>query len=209
MKIGLVLECTNEGPDMQVYRYLARHLLGENVDLQFSCCTNKATLVREAGTRARALIAEDCERVLFIWDLWPAWGDRDTQPSLIDDCNNIDDALRTASVENACVYLICINRMLETLLITDGGAIADVLEIPLGKQRPGNQRNARAEPDPKGYLDRWFRRYRKGPYTDYRHAIKIAKSIRHDRATRGCPEYTRFCEALVENPCKPPLAWQP
>ncbi len=210
MKVGLILECTLDGPDLQVYSHFARHFLGTEVEIEPSCAGNKKILVREAGKRARALFAEGCERVLVIWDLWPLWGERnDAQPLVARDIAAITQALRGAHVTNPCVYLIGVDRMLETLLIVDGGAIAEVLKVPRGRPRPRHQRNPRRTHEPKDYLDGWFRRYHRGQYSDYQHANEIAQHIDVARLEKACPEFLQFRQSLGQLPCRPPLAWNP
>lgn len=207
MKVGLILECTLEGPDLQVYSHFVRQFLGDGVDIQPSCAGNKKILIQDAGKLAKALFADGCERVLIVWDLWPRWSERKFKPSLAADCASITQSLRDAHVTNPCVYLVGINRMLETLLIVDGSAIADVLKVPNGRPRPRHQRNPRRTHEPKAYLDGWFQRYGRNQYTDYQHAKQIAEQIDVSRLERACPEFLQFRQSLSQVPCLPPLAW--
>lgn len=209
MKVGLILECTLDGADLQVYSHFARHFLGAEVEIEPSCAGNKKILIQEAGKRTKALFAEGCQRVLIIWDLWPRWAEREFKPSLAMDVAAITQALQEAYVTNPCVYLIGVDRMLETLLIVDGSAIAKVLEVPKGRPRPRHQRKPRKTPEPKNYLDGWFQRYHRGQYADYRHAKQIAEHIDVARLEGACPEFLQFRQSLSQVPCRPPLAWNP
>lgn len=209
MKIGLILECTPEGADLQVYSYFARQILGDRVDIQPSCAGNKKTLIQNAGKLAHALFAEGCERVLIIWDLWPRWAERKFKPSLAADRATITQSLRDADVTNSCVYLVGIDRMLETLLIVDGNAIAEVLNVPRGRPKPSHKRSPRRTHEPKKYLDGLFRDYGRSQYADYRHAKQIAEHIDVGRLERACPEFGQFRQSLSQLPCRPPLAWNP
>jgi hypothetical protein len=209
MKIGLVLECTLQGADLQVYSLFASRILGGQPQIEPSCATNKKILISEAGKRARGLFDEGCERVLIIWDLWPAWAERGARPSRNSDMKAVAKSLREAKVRHPCVYLICVDRMLETMLIVDGGAVSDVIGIPLGRKRPSHQNSPRHIADPKNYLTRWFRDHNKGQYTDYTHAKRIAEQMDTTRLRDACPEYGRFAQSLTQKPCSPPPAWRP
>lgn len=209
MKVGLILECAMQGPDLQVYCVFAKRILGDQTQIEPSCAGNKKILVNEAGQRTQALFKEGCERVLIIWDLWPAWAEEGASPSMEADVRAVTKSLHEAKVKHACVYLICVDRMLETMLIVDGNALSTVIDIPLGDQRPKHKRTPRKEPKPKDYLTRWFRRYGRGQYTPHTHAKRIAERMDMARLQAACPEYGRFAQSLTQRPCRPPPAWRP
>ena len=207
MKIGLILECMPDGPDWQVYSLWIKRLLGADVQVEQSSAENKKKLVQQAGVRTKNLLAEGCEKVIIIWDLWPAWDQG--KPSQTADESAIEHSLRQAGVTNACVYLLCVNRMLETLLLVDGKALNAVLKIAEQKQKPGNTNSPYTKADPKAYLTQWFHKARKGPYNDYVHAEQIAQNVSFDRLRRRTTEFPRFEQSLAQVPCAPPLAWTP
>ena len=209
MKIGLILECATDGPDWQVYSGWIKRILGEDVVVEQSSAVNKKLLIREAGTRTQRLFAEGCEKVFIIWDLWPAWGVKGAAPSKTNDETGLYESLTAAGVTNPCVYLLCVDRMLETLLLVDGSALNAVMQIPKGKKTPGNQNNPYKHADPKSYLDRWFKQARKGAYTDYVHAAQIARHANFSRLRQRTAEFPRLEDGLNQYPCAPPLAWAP
>jgi hypothetical protein len=116
---------------------------------------------------------------------------------------------RVTSLKHSCVYLICIDRMLETMLIVDARAVSEVIGIPLGRPRPSHKRSPQTEANPKHYLSKWFQRYHKGTYADHVHAKRIAERIDVGRLQSACPEYGRFAQSLTQKPCRPPPAWRP
>lgn len=206
MKIGLIVECTRDGPDQQVYSAWIKRLLPD-AQLEPSCAGSKKILVAEAGERAAALFGEGCERVLIFWDLWPTWKSG-AKPDAATDVAAIEASLRAAGLNEPCVFLICIVRMIETLLIADANAVRGALgrHAPFGLR---SQRRPRTIADPKAYLTRLFREARRGPYTDYVHARKIAEGMDFDRLRPACPEFAQLEQSLTQSPCRPPLAWQP
>ncbi|MCU0923008.1 MAG: DUF4276 family protein [Burkholderiaceae bacterium] len=207
MKIGLILECALEGPDQQVYSAWLRRLVPQ-AQIEPSCAGNKKRLVAEAGLRAKSLFDEGCERVLIIWDLWPAWASKGARPDVGADIAAIEASLRAAGVADPCVYLVCVDRMLQTLLIVDANAIRSVLNAqgPLPGLR--HYRNPRNQPAPKNYLDARFRAAKRGAYTPHVHARQIAERIDFVRLRRDCPEFERIEQSASQVPCAPPLAWQ-
>lgn len=207
MKIGLIVECATDGPDWQVYSLWIKRLLGDDVQVEQSSAVNKKLLVQQAGTRTQKLLNEGCKKVFIIWDLWPAWGE--ARPDEAADVAAIEHSLRQAGVTDPCVYLLCVNRMLETLLIVDGRALNAVLGIAAGKQTPRNKNHPTTERDPKAYLGKWFREARKGDYLDYTHAKRIAESADFTRLRARTREFPLLEQGLQQAPCAPPLAWTP
>ena len=205
MKIGLILECATDGPDWQVYSLWLERLLGPDVQVEQSSAVNKKQLVQQAGTRAKNLLAEGCTKVFIIWDLWPAWGE--VKPDQAADVAAIESSLRRAGVTDPCIYLLCVTRMLETLLLVDGKALNTMLRLPKGKKTPGNRNKPYTERDPKGYLGRWFKEARRGDYLDYVHAKQIARHVDFVRMRRYTTEFPRMENSLQQVSCSPPLAW--
>ena len=205
MKIGLILECATDGPDWQVYSLWVKRLLDKDVQVEQSSAVNKKQLVQQAGARTKSLLAEGCAKVFIIWDLWPSWSE--TKPDQAADVTEIESSLRRAGVTDPCVYLLCVNRMLETLLLVDGKALNAVLDLPKGKKTPGNRNNPYTERDPKAYLGKWFKEARRGDYRDYVHAREIAKHADFARLRERTTEFLKFEQGLHQAPCAPPLAW--
>ena len=72
MKVGLILECGGGGPDQQVCVYLIRRVAPQ-VELTCVTLSNKPRLIAECGAVAATLLRDGCERVVIVWDLFPAW----------------------------------------------------------------------------------------------------------------------------------------
>ena len=78
MKVGFIFECGPEGPDVQVCRHLVNKL---DPTIEFIPITldNKKNLVEECGAVAKALL-EECEKVIVVWYLYPAWREKGMKP---------------------------------------------------------------------------------------------------------------------------------
>jgi hypothetical protein len=46
---------------------------------------NKKKLVEDCGPVAKALLSE-CEKVIIVWDLYPAWREKGIKPCRHEDC---------------------------------------------------------------------------------------------------------------------------
>ena len=84
MKIGFIFECGPDGPDVQVCRHLV-HKLDPTIQFIPSTLDNKKKLVEDCGPVAKALLSE-CEKVIIVWDLYPAWREKGIKPCRHEDC---------------------------------------------------------------------------------------------------------------------------
>jgi hypothetical protein len=206
MKLGLILECQFDGPDEKVFRCLLRKFAGA-IEVQTATQGNKINLVRDCGTAARQLLADGCDHVVIVWDLYPAeWGDalqqKDRTPCLHNDCEKIHAALRTAEVNLAQVSLVAVEFMLESWLLADKRALALFLSQELRReisaQQIGSPDPAR-EKRPKDVLSKMFERLDlRRPYRDNVHAVKIATQVSDLTQLKRCPSFTRFWNKAVE-----------
>lgn len=121
MKIGMILEGR---ADQRVCEYLAERIRPD-IEISSVTLTHKPKLLRNSGEQAALLLAEGCERVLIIWDLYPPW--RDVKPCRKEDRDNIFASLKKAGVSLSKVHLICIREELEAWLLADGRALYKVL----------------------------------------------------------------------------------
>lgn len=127
MKVGLILECTADGPDKTVCEYLVR-MLDPTIEPSSVTLTNKRILIQESGKVAAQLLADGCKRVVIVWDLHPPW--RDTKPCRREDRESILQSLTNAGVNPTNVFLVCIKEELEAWLLADERALITVLSRP-------------------------------------------------------------------------------
>jgi len=111
MKIGFIFECGPEGPDVQVCRYLVQ-MLDPAIEFVPSTLDNKKKLVEDCGAVAKVLLNE-CEKVIIVWDLYPAWRERGMRPCRHEDRQAIFRSLQAENVDLSKVFPVCIQEELE------------------------------------------------------------------------------------------------
>lgn len=175
MKLGLILECQFDGPDEKVLRCLLANFAPE-IEVQTAAQGSKTNLVRDCGTAARQLLADGCDHVVIVWDLYPAeWGDalrqKNRVPCLHNDRERIHAALQTAGVDSATVALVAIEFMLESWLLADTSALAAFLSKSLRREITGQQvggHKPSREKKPKDTLSKIFEQHGHRSYQRFR-----------------------------------------
>lgn len=198
MKIGIILECGPEGPDKHVCKHLATRILveaGLEPDLSFTTLDNKLNLLQECGDAASVLLGQGCERVLIVWDLYPAWRERGQKPCRHEDCQTIFGVLKAANVDRSRVALICIQEELEAWLLADGDALTGFLQsINSHVKKVSHHKNPeRIGCNPKTALNKLMQERIGQKYKDYLNAQQIVVRIGDlSRLRRSCPTFRRF-----------------
>jgi len=195
MKIGFIFECGPEGPDVQVCRYLVNKL-DPTIEFVSSTLDNKKKLIEDCGAVAKVLL-DECEKVIVVWDLYPAWRERGIRPCRHEDRQAIFQSLQAENVDLDKVFLVCIQEELEAWLLADHRAVTAMLQ-PLKHPHPVSRISRFSTPDsirnPKKRLTRIFTQ-ELGPrrrYVDYRHALLIAKEIADFSRIRRSDSFKRF-----------------
>ena len=189
MRVGLIVEGI---PDAKVCEYLARRL-SPGLEIETVPLGGKPRLRKRCGQTAKLLLDEGCDRVVIVWDLYPAdWQDPDyrksrrkrkTRPSCTQDRQFFESALGAASVDLQHVCLVCINAMLETWLLSDIRAVNTVLSSRTRRSTVKDPPHLDRNQDPKSLMINIFRqegRGRNARYSDVDHAIRIAEAIPPD-----------------------------
>ncbi len=195
MKIGFIFECGPDGPDVQVCRHLV-HKLDPAIQFIPSTLDNKKKLVEDCGPVAKALLSE-CEKVIIVWDLYPAWREKGMKPCRHEDRQGIFQSLQAERVDLDKVFLVCIREELEAWLLADYRAVTAMLK-PLKRPHPVGRISRFSNPDriknPKKRLTKIFtqelgvgRRY-----IDYRHAIMLVREITDFSRIRRSDSFKRF-----------------
>ena len=195
MKIGFIFECGPEGPDVQVCRHLV-HKLDPTIEFISSTLDDKKRLVEDCGAVAKILLNE-CEKVIIIWDLYPAWRPKGIKPCRYEDRQSIFQSLQAENVNLNKVFLVCIQEELEAWLLADYRAVTAMLQ-PLKHPHPVSRISRFSNPDnirnPKKRLTKIFTQ-ELGPrrrYVDYRHALLIAREIADFSKIRRSDSFKRF-----------------
>ena len=130
MKIGMIFECGAKGADWQVCEFLVRKL-DPNIEIHQPPTTlnSKPKLIRDCGKSAKILLKQGCDRVIIIWDLYPAWRENKGKPCLKQDREKIYQSLKKAGVPKDKIEdnidLVCIQEELEAWLIADHRALKE------------------------------------------------------------------------------------
>jgi hypothetical protein len=170
MKLGLILECTKNGPDKAVYEHVTQRLCPD-MAVQSITLDNKRKLEEQAGDASALLLSDGCMAVAIIWDQIPTWGG---EKCLKNDRERIITALNTAGVDLKKVKLIGMDEMLESWLIADGrgatayfqGLTVHPIEVFSDRKTPAKQKK------PKEQLKKYNKRY-----NDYTDNIKIVQHL--------------------------------
>jgi hypothetical protein len=196
MRVGLILECGPFGADKQVCEYLIRtHFasveLGRCVTL-----TQKPNLLSECGAAAANLLDEGHDRVIVLWDLYPAWRQDGEKPCLSVDRKMVLASMAAAKVSADKIFLVCISEELEAWLLADGSALTTFLSRTT---HPVPRIQDRKVPDsvqnPKTVLTMLTQKHGRPKYNDMTHAIQIIKLVDLNKLRRSA-SFQRF-EAKV------------
>ncbi|MDO8724142.1 MAG: DUF4276 family protein [Syntrophales bacterium] len=197
MKVGFIFECGRGGADGQVGQYFADRLKPQ-IEIDSRYIDNKQNLLENCGPVA-ALLVKNCDSVVILWDLYPAWRERGIKPCRKDDRLKIFSSLKTNNVPLQKVALVCIEEELEAWLLADIRAVNSVIAAckhphPVGKLP--NYKEPEKIKAPKTRLTRIFNQelgaYRR--YVDYQDAIRIARAIPDFTKMRRSCTFRRFVE---------------
>ena len=197
MKVGLVFECGPNGLDQQVCEHLAQKL-APGIEISSVTLDNKPNLVSECGEATASLLGEGCDRVIIVWDLYPAWRERGGRPCRKEDREAIFQSLAQAGVTSSYVYLVCIEAELEAWLLADERAITDLLSRPTHPVRINRIRHTERVSNPKKRLNRIFKEYSGRRYNDMIHAKKIVERLPDFNRIRRCNTFARFALKVAD-----------
>lgn len=196
MKVGMIFECGPDGADKKVCSHLAR-MLQKDIEISSVTLDNKPNLVSECGSAAAQLLLDGCERILIVWDLYPAWREKKQSPCRKEDCAAIMESLAQAGVTSSQVYLVCIEEELEAWLLADGRAISLVLSKPTHPVKIKDTKNPERSKNPKKQLNKMFQENLGRPYIDRQHAKMIVEKLEDLNKLKRCPSFVRFAEKLA------------
>lgn len=172
MKIGFIFECGPQGADKLVCEYLAGKLL-PGASFVSRTLDNKANLLSQAAAVAAALLDDRCERVLVIWDLRPAWPDKAHKPCRYNERVALLNELENLGLEDAPVFLVCIEQELESWLLADEVKLSSFLSTVAHEYQVRRIRHPDREKQPKAVLIGHFKQARGWRYDDKVHAVKV------------------------------------
>jgi hypothetical protein len=197
MNVGMIFECGPEGADVKVCTYLARRLRPDIV-ISPVTLTNKPTLVAKCGEAAATLLNGGCERVVIVWDLYPAWRERGGRPCRKEDRDNILQSLANAGVNATKVSLVCIQEELEAWLLADHRALELLLSRPTRPAAVSETRQPERVRNPKAKMQQIFRKHGR-VYNDLLDAEKVARELPDlQRLFRRSETFQRFALKVAD-----------
>ncbi len=150
-RIGLICEGQRDFEDQKVLTRLVARIVGHN---SIVCLPqgSKPTLLERCGKVARQLIDTDrCNRVLIFWDLESAFSS--SNACRRNDRHRAIRSLAEAGLDgHPCIFLVCVERELETWMLADGDAISKALHRPPRKPPRIADSPSEHESNPKGRL---------------------------------------------------------
>lgn len=192
MKVGFIFECGPQGADKHVCEYLAQQISPGIMPVSRTL-DNKPNLLKDAGKVAAALLADGCERVLIVWDLRPAWPNKNNKPCRKTECDSILEAIDNAGIAGHPVFLVCIEQELESWLLADEGKISCYLSTNAHPYTANRVRKPDIVSKPKAVMMNHFKRARGWRYEDRIHAIKVLKASDINlRRLRRSSSFARF-----------------
>ena len=198
MKIGLILECAPNGPDQHVCTRLVNLLLPD-AEVSFTTLINKPNLLIKCGESAASHFKEGCDRVIIVWDLYPAWREKGEKPCWHQDRVDIFQSLAAAQVDTEDVSLVCIWEELEAWLLADGRALSACFSTQNRSVTVNDHKTSERVSNPKGKLSQIIRENKCGlKYEDHIHAKKIAQHITDFTRLRRCKTFRRFAKKVAD-----------
>ena len=199
-RIGIICEGHAGFEDEHVLTHLASRIVGHK-DIICLPQGNKPTLFAVCGKVAKNLLHIDgCCRVVIVWDLEPSHSRQAACRHA--DRQTVFASLAAAGLQNhPCVFLVCIEKELETWLLADGSAIASVLHRPPHPAPIINDTANLGEGNPKGRLKRIFKDEGRGREFDAKtDGPAIAKALPSNFGAVGkFKSFKRFGRKLEES----------
>jgi hypothetical protein len=192
IKVGLIFECGPQGADKKVCEILLKKL-DPTIETKSVTLDSKPNLVQKCGAAAKQLLeTEQCDRVIILWDLYPAWRTDGEKPCRKEDRESIFESLDGAGIDRDKVHLVCITEELEAWLIADGGAISTTLSKPTHKVTVADTKKPEQVKNPKKRLSQIYQQNIGRKYSDLTDAEKITKNITDFAKIRRSPSFCRF-----------------
>jgi hypothetical protein len=142
-------------------------------------------------------LLSECEKVIIVWDRYPAWREKGIKPCRHEDRQEIFQSLQAENVDLSKVFLVCIQEEMEAWLLADYRAVTSMLQ-PLKHPHPVGKISRFSNPDsirnPKKRLTKIFTHElgQRRRYVDYQHAIMLVREIPNFNKIRRSDSFKRF-----------------
>ncbi|MCY4466027.1 MAG: hypothetical protein OXE46_10865 [Chloroflexi bacterium] len=193
MKVGLILEGIRDGADQKVCEHLAERIR-PGIQIKSEALGNKPNLIAKCGSVAAQLLDDGCERVVIVWDLYPAW--REGKPCRKLDRDGIMKSLVAENVDFDKIALVCIEEELEAWLLADHRALSDVLSKPHRQVNIKRQKYPERG-NPKTRLIKIFNEHRGHTY-QFRFAESIVRAMPDLNRIKRVATFRRFALKVAD-----------
>ncbi len=144
-------------------------------------------------------MTDECACVLIVWDLRPAWPDKNNKPCRHDERQELLKALVQAGIATTQpVYLVCIEQELESWVLADEKNISDYLSTAAHPYTAKKVSSPDRVQNPKSVMLNHFKAARGSRYGDKIHAVKIlSKNPLNLKRLRRSVSFARFESKLM------------
>lgn len=197
-QLGLILECGPAGADEQVFKFLLKHLKPHLTIVPITM-GDKPRLLNGCGLVAAELLSNGCERLLIVWDLYPAWRERGQTPCRKKDREMIFESLNETGISPHQVVLLCIRAELESWLIADESNVTQFVATQCHPHQPcraNSVKRPEQNNNPKKYLHQYFQSTLGRKYNDAWDAKPLIQGANLGIIERKCPSFKRLKDKL-------------
>jgi hypothetical protein len=206
MKIGFIVECTQEGPEELVVQAVMSTFRPKD-EFLVSPMVDKGKLLEGAPGETKRLLDGGCAKVFVLWDWHPLearWSDqvkKRWKPGVCRvEAHELRGKLKSADVQSGRIVLICVAQELEAWALADRQAISTVIAKRRRRPQEPVRRTRKPEecPNPEQTLENIFREsdVELAKYTDVPAIIEQAQTTRF-KHLKNCPSFVRLVEKLT------------
>lgn len=198
-RVGIVVESGRNGLEDHFCRRictLLREQHGARFEERIIFMDNKDRLLMQAAMTVNALLAEDFDRVVILWDEEPSWPDMKQRLCWHHEREQLLHSLAAQGLHRGPVHLVCIERAFESWLLFDDLLLSSFLSRPAHPVRVKTPKNPHRLRNAKGKLMRLIRQHGR-TYVDVVVASGLAAELDSLNRLRRCETFQRFVEKVI------------
>lgn len=197
--MGFIFECGPQGADKKVCEHLTTAFFPDVEIVRSVTLTNKPLMIQNCGQQASILLAEGCDLVVIMWDLYPAWRKDGARPDCQHDRDQIRRQLAAHKVDDSRVRLLCLREELESWVLADERALSLFLSRTTREYKCKRVKAPETICNPKDKLCSIFSDAKRSKYSDLDHAHLIVQKLSSLDRLRRVQSFTRFEQLLRGN----------
>jgi Domain of unknown function (DUF4276) len=198
LKIGIVCEGQIGCAEIQVFPHLARlicpgAICGKD---EIVPSGNRPNVLKVAPMVAKKLLANGCDAVFVIWDVFPEWREHGGTTDCKVHRATLDENLKTAELVGKPIYPVAVHEELEAWLLCDADALMAVIGPLRQKKKIEHEKYPDAVENPKKKLMELFKLGRGKSYNPSFSAGQIAAQLTTIKRLRKSQSFRRFEDRL-------------